>query len=190
MHNLYFLLYGHVLTQHFIPNMQIWTKKKHRKKNTGMQCCNISVLNFLSFLKCCSSTAMNTTVKIYSHYISLRINFTCMQVNPPLKESTLRCFIHNISPLKTSVFFNTLKTVIISTEPWTAFERTLTDLDVIMASTILTVQCKVKGIQQATNKISCVSCFKKVIPSTDNNIIIYWLLRHKFYVYIQKITIN
>ena len=145
---------------------------------------------FLSFLKCCSSTKMNTTVKIYSHYISLRINFTCMQVNPPLKESTLRCFIHNISPLKTSVFFNTLKTVIISTEPWTAFERTLTDLDVIMASTILTVQCKVKGIQQATNKISCVSCFKKVIPSTDNNIIIYWLLRRKFYVYIQKITIN
>lgn len=33
------------------------------------------------------------------------------------KESTLRCFIHNISPLKTSVFFNTLKTVTISTEP-------------------------------------------------------------------------
>lgn len=146
--NLYFLLYGHVLTQHFTPNMQIWTKKKHRKKKYRYAMLQYFCFEFfLSFLKCCSSTTMNTTEKIYSHYISLRINFTCMQVNPPLKESTLRCFIQNISPLKISVFFKTPKTVTISTEPWTAFERTLTDLDVIMASTILTVQCKVNGIQ-------------------------------------------
>lgn len=125
-----------------------YEQKKNRKKKYRYAMLQYFCFEFfLSFLKCCSSTTMNTTVKIYSHYISLRINFTCLQVNPPLKESTLRCFIHNISPLKISVFYKTPKTVTISTEPWTAFERTLTDLDVIMASTILTVQCKVNGIQ-------------------------------------------
>ena len=68
------------------------SKYEQKKPEKKIQVCNVAIFLFwifLSFLKCCSSTTMNTTVKIYSHYISLRINFTCMQVNPPLKKSPL-----------------------------------------------------------------------------------------------------